>query len=264
VFFSDPATSLEIKTPLFEGPLDLLLILIRKQKVEIADIQLSDLTASYLECLQTMRSLDLDIAGEFLDIAATLILIKSRRLLPSVPNEAEENIEENPEEVLRQRLIEYQHFKDAAFQLNILDQLGRDEFVRTHGEMEQEEQKEEEKKQSVLAKPSVYALMAAFQKVMLKRNKAQATHVVKAESHHMEQRLKELKSCFLQNSHCVFEELFEGAPTHALLIFTFIALLEMVKRNLITILQVERFGSIHCVATKNFEQDFEHFYQSVL
>ncbi|HIO62134.1 MAG TPA: segregation/condensation protein A, partial [Deltaproteobacteria bacterium] len=128
--FPNPENPLEIKIPLFEGPLDLLLHLIRKKEVSITEVRLSELTASYLEYLDKLQSINLDLAGEFLEIAAMLILIKSRSLLPKSPVDIEELEEEDPEEILRRRLLEYQHYKDAAFELSSLDILGRDVFQR--------------------------------------------------------------------------------------------------------------------------------------
>ena len=106
---STTGTPLEVNIPDFEGPLDLLLHLIRKKKFDVYEVRLSELTSSYLEHIEAMQSVNLEIAGEFLDIAATLILIKSRQLLPKP--EIQEELEENPEEMLRQRLIEYQKYK---------------------------------------------------------------------------------------------------------------------------------------------------------
>ena len=97
--FPNPENPLEIKIPLFEGPLDLLLHLIRKKEVSIAEVRLSELTASYLEYLEQLQSINLDLAGEFLEIAAMLILIKSRSLLPKSPVEIEDMEEEDPEEI---------------------------------------------------------------------------------------------------------------------------------------------------------------------
>ena len=119
--FPNPENPLEIKIPLFEGPLDLLLHLIRKKEVSIAEVKLSELTSSYLSYIELMQSVNLDIAGEFLEIAATLILIKSRHLLPKPIEEMEDEDEENPEEILRMRLLEYQRFKDAAFEISSRD-----------------------------------------------------------------------------------------------------------------------------------------------
>ena len=176
--FPDLQNPLEIRMSLFEGPLDLLLHLIRKKEVSIAEVRLSELTSSYLAYLNFMQSVNLGIAGEFLEIAATLILIKSRQLLPKPIVEAEELEEENPEEILRLRLLEYQCYKEAAFEIGSRDVLGRDIFARPEteefisDEMETNPQFEE---------VSVFALMEAFQRVMERRPKI-TCHVVETES----------------------------------------------------------------------------------
>ena len=157
--FPNPENPLEIKIPLFEGPLDLLLHLIRKKEVSIAEVRLSELTASYLEYLEQLQSINLDLAGEFLEIAAMLILIKSRSLLPKSPVEIEDLEEEDPEEILRRRLLEYQHYKDAAFELSSLDILGRDVFQRPENvELVADTEEADQEYEDV----SVSALLEAF------------------------------------------------------------------------------------------------------
>ena len=161
--FPNPENPLEIKIPLFEGPLDLLLHLIRKKEVSIAEVKLSELTSSYLSYIELMQSVNLDIAGEFLEIAATLILIKSRHLLPKPIEEMEDEDEENPEEILRMRLLEYQRFKDAAFEISSRDVLWRDIFTRPETEEFVSDQSEANPE---FEDVSVFALMEAFQQVI--------------------------------------------------------------------------------------------------
>ena len=123
-----------VKLPVFEGPLDLLLHLIRQNEMEITDIPVAVISEQYLEYLELMRMLDLDIAGEYLVIAATLALIKSRMLLPP---EGEEDDDEglDPREELVQRLLEYQRYKEVAEELGRRRLLGRDVFPAQGGEM---------------------------------------------------------------------------------------------------------------------------------
>ena len=158
--FSNPENSLEIKIPLFEGPLDLLLHLIRKKEVPIEEVRLSELTSSYLEYLENLQSINLDLAGEFLEIAAMMILIKSRNLLPKPISEENELEEEDPEEILRRRLIEYQYYKNAAFELGSLDILGRDIFRRPENV---QLIADNEEKNPEFEDVSVSALMVAFE-----------------------------------------------------------------------------------------------------
>ena len=173
LIFPNPQNPLEIKIPIFEGPLDLLLHLIRKKELDIYQVALSELTNSYLAYVEYMDAVDLDYAGEFLEIAATLIWIKSKHLLPKSPLEVEED-EEDPEEQLRRQLIEYQKYKQAAFLLSCCDMLGRDVFPRP--EIEEEAPTEENAPPQVFEEVSLYGLMDAFRRVM--ERPRQTIHVI--------------------------------------------------------------------------------------
>ena len=254
--FPNPENSLEIKIPFFEGPLDLLLHLIRKKEVSIEEVRLSELTASYMEYVEMMQSINLDLAGEFLEIAAMLILIKSRHLLPRTPEDLEEIEDEDPEEILRRRLLEYQHYKDAAFELGSLDILGRDVFQRPEnfelvGNVEEVDQEYED--------ISVSALMEAFERVMKKLPK-QSRHFVEAETIRIEDRIEEMIQTFMKKQHCLFEEFFAGEKSKLWLIITFMALLEMARLRLIKILQVDQHGTIHCTRHENFDKNIVEWY----
>ena len=130
----DEMTAYRVKLDVFEGPLDLLLYLIRKNEVDIYDIPIAEITRQYLEMLNVMRTLNLDIAGEFLVMAATLTHIKSRMLLPAPPAGEEEEEGEDPRKELVDRLLEYERFKEAAQSLENKDILERDVFTRTQTE----------------------------------------------------------------------------------------------------------------------------------
>ena len=254
--FPNPENPLEIKFPFFEGPLDLLLHLIRIKEVSIEEVRLSELTASYMEYVEMMQSINLDLAGEFLEIAAMLILIKSRHLLPRNPEDLDEIEEEDPEEILRRRLLEYQHYKDAAFELGSLDILGRDVFQRPEnfelvGNAEEVNQEYED--------ISVSALMEAFERVMKKLPK-QSRHFVEAETIRIEDRIEEMIQTFMKKQHCLFEDFFAGSESKLWLIITFMALLEMARLRLINILQVDQHGTIHCTRHENFEKNIVDWY----
>ena len=240
---------MEIKLPMFEGPLDLLLHLIRKKELDIYQVRLSELTTSYLAYLHLMETLNLDLAGEFLEIAATLILLKSRQLLPK-PRVVEELGEEDPEELLRKRLIEYQRFKDAAFQLGSLDILGREVFSRP---IEEDLVADAEEQFPQFEEVSLYALMDAFRKVLNRQPKI-TTHVVKMESYRIEDRIEELIQLFQKRSTLLFEELFELTDSRSRKVITLMAMLEMVKLKMLRIVQLSLLGPIHCVAHDLFEQ----------
>ena len=249
--FPNPENPLEIKIPLFEGPLDLLLHLIRKKEVSIAEVRLSELTSSYLEYLEKLQSINLDLAGEFLEIAAMLILIKSRSLLPKSLVEIEEFEGEDPEEILRRRLLEYQHYKDAAFELSSLDILGRDVFQRPENV---ELVADTEEAEPEFVDISVAALMEAFERVM-KRIPKISRLIIEAETVRIEDRIEELIELFGKKQNCLFEELFESVQARIWFIVTFMSILEMVRLKLISIVQVDQLGSIHCSAHEKFEQN---------
>ena len=255
--FPNPENPLEIKIPLFEGPLDLLLHLIRKKEVSITEVRLSELTASYLEYLDKLQSINLDLAGEFLEIAAMLILIKSRSLLPKSPVDIEELEEEDPEEILRRRLLEYQHYKDAAFELSSLDILGRDVFQRPENvELVSDSEEADPEYEDI----SVSALMEAFERVM-KRLPKISRLIIETENVRIEDRIEELIEHFGKQQHCLFEELFERDKPLIWFIVTFMSILEMVRLHLLTIVQVDQLGAIHCTAHDDFEQHSNNWFQ---
>jgi segregation and condensation protein A len=254
--FPNPENPLEIKIPLFEGPLDLLLHLIRKKEVSIEEVRLSELTSSYLEYVEMMQTINLDLAGEFLEIATLLILIKSRYLLPKSPEDIEEVEEEDPEEILRLRLLEYQHYKDAAFELSSLDILGRDVFQRPENvELVADNEETAPEYEDI----SVSALMEAFGRVM-KRLPKITRHLIETENVRIEDRIDELISLFGKRKHCLFEELFEDNKPLSWFIITFMAILEMVRLHLITIVQADHLGAIHCTVHDDFDQNISHWY----
>ena len=254
--FPNPEIPLEIKFPFFEGPLDLLLHLIGIKEVSIEEVSLSELTTSYLEYVEIMQSINLDLAGEFLEIAAMLILIKSRHLLPRNDEDLEDVEEEDPEEILRMRLLEYQHYKDAAFELGSLDILGRDVFQRP-GNVELVNDSEEVNPE--YEDISISALMEAFERVMKKLPK-QSRHFVEAETIRIEDRIEEMILTFMKKQHCLFEEFFAGEKSKLWLIITFMALLEMARMRLIKILQVDQHGTIHCTRHENFDKNIIDWY----
>jgi len=254
--FPNPENPLEIKIPLFEGPLDLLLHLIRKKEVSIEEVRLSELTSSYLEYVEMMQTINLDLAGEFLEIATLLILIKSRYLLPKSPEDIEEVEEEDPEEILRRRLLEYQHYKDAAFELSSLDILGRDVFQRPeYVELVADNEETAPEYEDI----SVSALMEAFGRVM-KRLPKITRHLIETENVRIEDRIDELISLYGKRKHCLFEELFEDNKPLSWFIITFMASLEMVRLHLITIVQIDHVGAIHCTVHDDFDQNISHWY----
>jgi segregation and condensation protein A len=227
-----------IKLPVFEGPLDLLLHLIRENKVDIYDIPISLITGQYLEYIGIMKELSLDIAGEFLVMAATLIHIKSRMLLPP-DEEVEAEQTEDPRLELVQRLIEYQAYKDAASILKEREDDALRIFWREPAEEKEEEGAESE---PYLFDVNIFDLLGAFKKIV---------DAAPAEVRTITREVLTVKdkmmfiSELLENAETIrFEELFVENRTRTLLIVTFLALLELLRLGLARVYQEREFGHI--------------------
>lgn len=223
--------------PPFEGPLDLLLHLIRENKVDIYDIPIAAITKQYLEYIELMKELDLDIAGEFLVMAATLVHIKSRMLLP-VEETMETAEPDDPRLELVQRLLEYQAFKDAALGLKELEDAGGNVFARSAagaGEAEEEEE-------LYLFDIGIFDLIGAFRKI-LERAPAELVTITK-EALTVKDKLSMIIDMLQGREALKFEELFKDDATKAGLIVTFVALLELLKLGLAKTYQERDFGVI--------------------
>lgn len=230
-----PPDALEIFLEAFEGPLDLLLYLIRKQNFNILDIPMAAVTKQYLDYVEQIRKHNLELAAEYLLMAAMLIEIKSRMLLPVKHSDTGEEVQDPRAELVR-RLLEYEQIKLAAFQLDTLPQVGRD-FVRTQIYIEQ----------SIVTRwpeVNVIDLQAAWGDV-LKRAKLTQHHKISREElsvrEHMSGILRRLQSAkFVE-----FAELFDPSRGVPVVVVNFIALLELAKETLIEITQAEAFAPIY-------------------
>ena len=223
----------------FTGPLDLLLHLIKKNEVEITDIPIAEITGQYLAIIDTMQSLNLDVAGEFLLMAATLLHIKSRLLLPQVVEDGgEEAEEEDPRAELVRRLLEYQKYKEAAGQLETLPQLNRDLFARSAPAPEVSEEGEGE-----FVSIGLYELVQALQQ-LLKERPAPLVHEVSSEQLSVAERINQILSALQGQQSLAFTELFTPEGGRHEVIVTFLAMLELVKMRLLHLLQNQRFGTI--------------------
>ncbi|MFZ9114979.1 MAG: segregation and condensation protein A [bacterium] len=261
--YPDREKPLEVKIEIFEGPLELLLHLIRKKKVSIDEVRLADLTAAYLSYIRALQAVDLDIAGEFLEIAATLILIKSRTLLPRPPLADEGEEGEDPEEILRRRLMEYQRFKDAAFAIGARDWLGRDVFPRGEDNLEESVEKADEisENQSVSEEVSLIDLLDSFKLVMQRRPKIHQ-HQIEPERYRIEDRIIDLLNMLQTKASLSYENLYPKSHNRSHLILTFLAVLEMLKHRLIQVVQSETFGPIHCLPHPELEKTLPIWRQS--
>ncbi|HUL23109.1 MAG TPA: segregation/condensation protein A [Thermodesulfobacteriota bacterium] len=221
----------------FEGPLDLLLHLIQKNELDIFNIPISLITEQYLEYLHLMKVLNLDVAGEYLLMASTLLHIKSRMLLPK-SSEVEEEEEEDPRAELVRRLLEYQKYKNAALEMEKRPLLERDVFIRlTPPEPEQEP--EEEK-----IEVNLFELLEAFREV-LKRVKPETVHEVMLEHISVEAKIPEILAILeKENRSIAFHRLFPEQASRRLVVVTLLAILELVKMKRIRIFQLAAFETI--------------------
>ncbi len=229
-----------VDLPVFEGPLDLLLHLIRKHEVDIFDIPISLILDRYMEYLDWMHELDLDICGEFLVMAATLAQIKSRMLLPPDESQDEGDGQEegDPREELVRRLLEYQKYKEAGRELCERPMMNRDMFDR--GGQVQIEAGEERPFSEV----SVFKLIEALDRVM-KKSKTKVTHQVLMERISLADRIHELSDLLLQRREVEFEEMFAGDVTKMMVIVTFMAILEMARMRMVRLHQADGSDVIH-------------------
>jgi len=232
----------EVKLDAFTGPLDLLLHLIRKHEIDIYDIPVSLITQQYLEYLQLMKELNLSFAGEFLVMAATLIQIKSRMLLPQEAESLSEEEEgEDPRSELVRRLVEYQQFKEVAGQLSDREKFWRDMFKR-------ESQHVAPVREVLMDEVSMFDLLGALQEVVI-RTETQVVVNITPETLTVQDRINLIVERLESNPSITFTELFDDATTRLDIIVTFLALLELVRMKLIRIFQGDLFGPIRISRT---------------
>ena len=235
-----------VQLEIFEGPLDLLLHLIKKNEVSITDIPIATITEQYLATLEVMQTFNLDVAGEFLVMAATLIHIKSRMLLPMADDEDDEEEEgTDPREELVRRLLEYQRFKDAADQLERRELLTRDVFVRSVAPAE-------EIPAPGFREVSVFELLTALKRV-LDRLPKDVVHEVMLEKITVREKMTLLLDHLRTQGKILFDSLFAEVTTRMEVVVTFLAMLELVKVRAIRIFQEEATGPIQIEAAAGIE-----------
>ncbi len=231
-----PPDALEVVLESFQGPLDLLLYLIRKHNLDVLDIPMAQLTQQYMGYIEAMQQHRLELAAEYLLMAAVLIEIKSRMLLPRPPKASEEEGAEDPRAELMRRLLEYEQMKLAAQQLNKLPQAGRDfELVQVLIERTVVER---------LPSVSVEDLRHAWL-ALLTRAKVNAHHRVRREELSVREQMTKVLRRLRDTDFIPFEDLFDlndGVPH---LVVTFIAILELAKECLVEITQTETMGNIY-------------------
>jgi segregation and condensation protein A len=221
----------------FEGPLDLLLHLIQKNELDIFNIPIALITEQYLDYLQLMKVLDLDIAGDYLLMASTLLHIKSKMLLPK-SLEGEEEEEEDPRAELVRRLLEYQKYKQAAVELEKRPLLDRDVFIRMVP-VEPESTEEQEKIEA-----NLFELLEAFRKV-LGRVRSETVHEIVLEHLSVEDKIQEILTRLeKENRSIAFHRLFPEQASRQVVVVTLLAILELVKMKRIRVFQLAPFETI--------------------
>lgn len=229
-----------IELPTFEGPLDLLLHLCQKHELDILDLPIAFVTERYLAYIDTMKRLDLDVASEYLVMAAELARIKSKMLLPPSPDEEDEEEAEDeldPRAELIRRLLEYQKYKKVAEDLGSRGVKGRDVFLRGIAAPQAEGP-------APLAEVSVFKLIDALHKI-LERVQGDLAFEVSAERVSIQDRISQITEALTTRSSMTFEELFEGASTTYDIVVTFLALLEMAKMRVVRLYQPDPHATIH-------------------
>src|SRR3954451_11063015 len=222
----------------FEGPLDLLLHLIKKHEVSIYDIPITKITQQYLAYIDLMQDLNLDVAGEFLVMAATLIHIKSRMLLPRV-DPTQEDPDEDPREALVRRLLEHQKFKAAAELLHERETLRSAQWTRPDGPIAEIAGEAPEPEIEV----DLFSLIAAFRTVV-ERAKQRPKVYLPSEQIPIEDRIEQLMAMLSETDACGFEDLFSDVQSRAGIVVTFLAMLEMIRLKLIRVFQSGSMGPI--------------------
>jgi len=238
--FESAIDAVPVRLDNFEGPLDLLLYLIKKNEVSIYDIPIALITAQYLDTIQLMQELDLDVAGEFLVMAATLIHIKSRMLLPRPETAAGvEGEADDPRDALIRRLLEHEKFKAAAGLLHEREQVRAAQWRRPDERVAAIAGDDYEPELEV----DLFSLLAAFQAVV-ERAKARPRLLLPPEQIPIEVRIAQLLERLSETQACGFEELFADVADRSGLIVTFLALLEMIRLKLVRVFQSASFGVI--------------------
>ncbi|MCF8720805.1 segregation and condensation protein A [Nitrospina gracilis] len=235
--------SYQFKLPIFEGPLDLLLHLIKEQKMDIHDIPINEITKQYLGYLDLMEDLNLEVAGEYLVMAAELTRIKSKILLPvqKRPDEEEGDEGADPRAELARRLLDYRRFKDAAFKLRQMEHERQQIFTR-HAPVEVP-QEDEEDTEETLVDATVFDLFSAFKKVLEQKTFPQ-DYEVKITTLSVTARIRGVLDRLNQVESLSFEALFDTATTKQEVIVTFLAILELMRMKLARCQQSQHFETI--------------------
>jgi segregation and condensation protein A len=234
-------TDYKVKFEVFEGPLDLLLYLIKKEEVDIYDVNLTQLATQFIQYIDLMRMLDLDIAGEFLVMASTLMYIKSRELLPveqQVTAEGEDEQEDPRWELIRQ-LVEYKKFKDAAAQLQALESRQENTYPRLPVKPVFDEQAAPAR-----GAVSIFDLLNAVNAVLKRVNQREDLRDIFEDKWSVSEKIEELRQALVERESLRFSELFAKAQSRSEVVVTFLALLELIRLKQLVCAQSEAFAEI--------------------
>lgn len=239
-----PPNALEVFLDAFTGPLDLLLYLIKKENINILDIPIAQITAQYMEYVELMKNLNLELAAEYLLMAAVLAEIKSKMLLPQPTNL--ENEGDDPRAELVRRLREYERFKKAAEDLEALPRIHREIFpvAVTLPEVSSAPR--------TLPKLELQELLTAFKDIMARANMHMNHHVTR-ESLSVRERMAHILFNLQAAQFVSFEKMFKVEEGRIGVVVTFVAILELLRQNLIEIVQTENYGSIYLKTVQNSE-----------
>lgn len=237
---TDNTMGYKLKLEIFEGPLDLLLYLIKKDDIDINDIPISQITEQYMQYISMMKMLDLDVVGDFLVMAATLMQIKSRMLLPTDPNEQPEE-ELDPRDELARRLLEYKKFKEIAEALKEKETLRQDFFGRNIDPGALQQLREESRE--IYYEASLFDLISAFSDA-LRKAPEEIIHEIITEEFTVEKKLHDILHLLLKKSSIRLQDLFERSRTKIEIIVTFLAVLELIRLKELIAVQKGVFGEI--------------------
>lgn len=228
----------KVKLEVFEGPLDLLWYLIKREEVDIYDVSLERITQQYLEFMEAFKALDLELAGEFIVMAANLIYIKSRTLLPvSVQPPEEEAEEEDPRWELVRQLIEYKKFKDAAAQLHEREVAREALFSRVS-------EAQTALPERPLGEVSVFDLINAFNGILKRLNQKEDLREIFEENFTVSDKIELVLKLLSNGVPMLFTELFSGVASRAEIVVTFLAILELIRVKQVSAVQEVAFGEI--------------------
>ncbi len=235
-----PAAGVDVRLENFEGPLDLLLYLIRRDDLNIYDIPIAQITQEYLSYLDLIKELNLETAGEFLVMASTLMQIKAQMLLPSPEGEQAEG--PDPRTELVNKLLEYQRYKEAASMLTVYNERAKDIFYR--------QVPPPFSKDEFILSASTFDLMAAFQRVLDEAPK-EVSQILRDEIP-LEVKIRHILDLLAENESIAFEQLFEPGARRLEMVVTFMALLELIRQKQITARQSDVFGPIRLYRAEGF------------